>query len=55
MYTYLYYIYSLVTVLIINCAHPINWGNCSNVHQWLPPYFNDYKIFNNEWVKPLSH
>ncbi len=28
MYSTLYYLYSLFTVLIVNCSHPVNWGNC---------------------------
>lgn len=36
MYTFFNYVYSVWTVLILNCAQPVNWEYCAKDHHiWL--------------------
>jgi len=48
MYATLHYLVSLALVLT-NCLSPVNWKYCLPVHEWLPPYINDYTDYMGKW------
>ena len=35
----------------MNCAHPINWGNCWPPHELLIPYVHDYVDSRRPYAK----
>ncbi len=37
------------TVVMVSCAHPVNWKNCYRVDQWLvPEVVQGYKLWTGE-------
>ncbi len=57
MYTFFNYLYSVWTVLILNCAQPVNWQYCTKDWDvWLYPevergvqlYLNPSSIYQEE-------
>ena len=48
MFSTVHYFVSLVLVLT-NCVSPVNWKHCAPVHEWFPPYFNDYTEYISKW------
>lgn len=44
LYAFWFYFYSLFTVVVLNCLHPLNWQQCFTTN-WLLPYLNDYIEF----------
>ena len=57
MYTFFNYLYSVWTVLILNCAQPVNWKYCTkDLDVWLYPevkrgvqlYLNPSSIYQEE-------
>lgn len=35
------YISQFWSVTVLNCARPVNWGNCWPPHEWLVPAISD--------------
>ena len=45
MLTFYNYVTAFFSVVVVNCAQPVNWQYCLPVHQWLPPYVQDARDF----------
>jgi protoheme ferro-lyase len=51
----LYWLFSYLgafwTTVVVQCAKPVNWQNCSSPHEWLVPYVQDYIDSRNPYSK----
>lgn len=53
MFTYIYTAGHFIHILLISCVlNPVNWNQCVRVHEWFPPYIEDYKNFKT--IPPYS-
>jgi hypothetical protein len=64
MYSLWIHLRAFFSVVVVSCAHPINWEQCVRVDQWLvPDIIEGYEIWTNkkqpyqsekEYLKNLS-
>ena len=55
MTTLVNYISAFWTVVVMNCIHPVNWQQCSQVNVWLiPEVQHGWKIYTGE-IKPYQN
>ena len=53
MLTYVYTLSHLIYIIWVSCiTSPVNWNQCIRVHEWIPPYIQDYKDFKS--IPPYS-